>query len=43
MGYGLTELDEERRLCYVAMTRAKTYLVMTWRREVVQFFGQGIK
>ena len=43
MGHGLTELYEEHRLCYVAMTRAKTYLVMTWRREVVQFFGQGIK
>jgi len=42
-GEGSVELDEERRLCYVAMTRAKTHLVMTWRREVQQFFGQGFK
>lgn len=25
------------------MTRAKTHLVMTWRREVQTFFGQGFK
>ena len=25
------------------MTRAKTYLVMTWRREVQTFFGQGFR
>ena len=42
-GEGSIELDEERRLCYVAMTRAKTYLVMTWRREVQTFFGQGFR
>lgn len=42
-GEGSIELDEERRLCYVAMTRAKTHLVMTWRREVQTFFGQGFK
>jgi hypothetical protein len=32
-------IDEEKRLCYVAMTRAKTHLVMTWRREVSVFTG----
>jgi len=32
-------LSEERRLCYVAMTRAKTHLVLTWRREVSYFAG----
>jgi ATP-dependent exoDNAse (exonuclease V) beta subunit len=32
-------LQEERRLCYVAMTRAKTRLVMTWRKEVSTFSG----
>lgn len=42
-GEGSIELAEERRLCYVAMTRAKTYLVMTWRKEVTTFFGQGFK
>ena len=42
-GDGSVELDEERRLCYVAMTRAKTHLVLTWRREVMTFFGQGFK
>eukprot|EP00562_Extubocellulus_spinifer_P009401 CAMPEP_0178504834 /NCGR_PEP_ID=MMETSP0696-20121128/18800_1 /TAXON_ID=265572 /ORGANISM="Extubocellulus spinifer, Strain CCMP396" /LENGTH=1039 /DNA_ID=CAMNT_0020134087 /DNA_START=488 /DNA_END=3607 /DNA_ORIENTATION=- len=42
-GEGSVELDEERRLCYVAMTRAKTHLVLTWRREVMAFFGQGFK
>ena len=42
-GNGSIELDEERRLCYVAMTRAKTHLIMTWRREVTTFFGQGFK
>lgn len=42
-GEGSVELDEERRLCYVAMTRAKTHLVLTWRREVMTFFGQGVK
>ena len=33
-------LDEEKRLCYVAMTRAKTHLIMTWRREVAAFNGK---
>jgi DNA helicase-2/ATP-dependent DNA helicase PcrA len=31
------ELAEEKRLCYVAMTRAKTQLCMTWRKEVTNF------
>ena len=30
-------LEEEKRLCYVAMTRAKTYLILTWRKEVTMF------
>lgn len=35
-------LEEEKRLCYVAMTRAKTYLYMTWRKEVMMtFFDSG--
>uniref|UniRef100_A0A7S1ZVZ9 DNA 3'-5' helicase n=1 Tax=Ditylum brightwellii TaxID=49249 RepID=A0A7S1ZVZ9_9STRA len=42
-GDGSVELEEERRLCYVAMTRAKTNLVLTWRREVMTFFGQSFK
>ena len=42
-GEGSVELEEERRLCYVAMTRAKTHLFLTWRREVMTFFGQGFK
>lgn len=33
----LVALEEERRLCYVAMTRAKTRLTMTWRKEVTSF------
>ena len=36
-GESSTELDEERRLMYVAMTRAKNQLIMTWRREVMVF------
>jgi UvrD-like helicase C-terminal domain len=35
--------QEEKRLCYVAMTRAKTELVMTWRLEVSAFTNGGIK
>ena len=27
---GRAELEEERRLCYVGMTRAKTRLYLTW-------------
>jgi ATP-dependent exoDNAse (exonuclease V) beta subunit len=36
-------LEEEKRLCYVAMTRAKTELVMTWRKEVPIFTREGIR
>lgn len=39
-GEASTALDEERRLCYVAMTRAKDQLIMTWRREVAYFEGE---
>lgn len=42
-GEGSVELSEERRLCYVAMTRAKTHLVLTWRREVSYFAGAAFK
>jgi hypothetical protein len=35
-GEGSVELEEEKRLCYVAMTRAKTELFLTWRN----FYGQ---
>mmetsp|Transcript_10639 Transcript_10639/g.23496 ORF Transcript_10639/g.23496 Transcript_10639/m.23496 type:complete len:1242 (+) Transcript_10639:284-4009(+) len=42
-GEGSIELAEERRLCYVAMTRAKTHLVLTWRREVSYFAAKGFK
>jgi ATP-dependent exoDNAse (exonuclease V) beta subunit len=30
-------MEEEKRLCYVAMTRAKTRLVLTWRKEVTMW------
>jgi ATP-dependent exoDNAse (exonuclease V) beta subunit len=36
-GAGSVALEEEKRLCYVAMTRAKTQLIMTWRKEVTGF------
>jgi len=42
-GEGSIELSEERRLCYVAMTRAKTHLMLTWRREVSYFAGAAFK
>lgn len=42
-GMGSVTFEEERRLCYVAMTRAKTELVLTWRREVPMFCKDGIK
>ena len=38
-----TELEEEKRLCYVAMTRAKTELFLTWRKEVSVFTKEGIR
>lgn len=41
-GHSSVELAEERRLLYVAMTRAKTYLCMSWRKSVDYFSGQGI-
>ncbi|KAL7578214.1 hypothetical protein ACA910_012639 [Epithemia clementina (nom. ined.)] len=36
-------LEEERRLCYVAMTRAKSELIMTWRKEVTIFRSEGMR
>jgi DNA helicase II / ATP-dependent DNA helicase PcrA len=42
-GDGSVALDEERRLCYVAMTRAKNNLIMTWRREVSIFQGESFR
>jgi superfamily I DNA/RNA helicase len=27
--------EEERRLCYVAMTRAKSELLITWRQSTI--------
>jgi DNA helicase-2/ATP-dependent DNA helicase PcrA len=36
-GPGSVQLEEEKRLCYVAMTRAKTRLILTWRKEVTGF------
>ena len=30
-------MQEERRLCYVAMTRAKSRLVLTWRQQILSF------
>lgn len=36
-GAGSVQLEEEKRLCYVAMTRAKTRLILTWRKEVTSF------
>jgi ATP-dependent exoDNAse (exonuclease V) beta subunit len=42
-GDGSVVLEEERRLCYVAMTRAKTELFMTWRREVNIFTPDGVR
>lgn len=34
--------EEEKRLCYVAMTRAKSELVMSWRKEAAIFTGEGM-
>ncbi len=42
-GERLIELSEEKRLCYVAMTRVKMHLVLTWRREVSFFSGATFK
>ena len=40
---GSSKLEEEKRLCYVAMTRAKSELLLTWRREVSIFTPEGIR
>ena len=37
------EIEEEKRLCYVAMTRAKSRLIMSWRKEKSIFSGKGMK
>ena len=42
-GEGSVVLEEEKRLCYVAMTRAKTELFLTWRKEVPIFTPLGIR
>jgi DNA helicase-2/ATP-dependent DNA helicase PcrA len=42
-GDGSVVLEEEKRLCYVAMTRAKTELIMSWRKEVNVFTAKGIR
>eukprot|EP00977_Amphora_coffeiformis_P010567 scaffold2486_cov160-Amphora_coffeaeformis.AAC.2 len=42
-GEGSVVLEEEKRLCYVAMTRAKTELFLTWRKEVPIFTALGIR
>ena len=34
-GEGSIPFEEERRLCYVAMTRAKSELLITWRRITI--------
>lgn len=36
-----SELEEERRLCYVAITRAKSYLHLTYARSRVYYGGGG--
>ena len=42
-GEGSVVLEEEKRLCYVAMTRAKTELFLSWRREVNIFTSEGVR
>ncbi len=39
--YDTSELEEERRLCYVGITRAKTTLILTFAKRRL-FFGQRI-
>jgi UvrD-like helicase C-terminal domain len=41
-GEGSVALEEERRLCYVAITRAKSELILTWRRNAPVFSQNGI-
>jgi DNA helicase-2/ATP-dependent DNA helicase PcrA len=42
-GDGSVVLEEEKRLCYVAMTRAKSELILTWRKEVSVFTSNGMR
>ncbi len=37
------EIEEERRLCYVGMTRAKDHLVLTWARRRRSFAREGFE
>lgn len=41
-GTNSISFEEEKRLCYVAMTRAKSELVMSWRKEAAIFTGEGM-
>jgi UvrD-like helicase C-terminal domain len=43
LGEGSIPFEEEKRLCYVAMTRAKSELIMTWRQSVIIFTSDGLK
>ena len=42
-GEDTVKFNEERRLLYVAMTRAKSELFMSWRKEVPVFTKEGVK
>lgn len=42
-GEGSIPFEEEKRLCYVAMTRAKSELIMTWRQRATIFTPDGLK
>jgi DNA helicase II / ATP-dependent DNA helicase PcrA len=42
-GEGSVALEEERRLCYVAITRAKSELILTWRRNAIIFSQNGMQ
>jgi ATP-dependent exoDNAse (exonuclease V) beta subunit len=42
-GEGSVPFEEEKRLCYVAMTRAKSELFMSWRQNVPMFSSEGLK
>lgn len=42
-GEGSIPFEEEKRLCYVAMTRAKSELLMTWRQTVQVFSSEGCR
>jgi UvrD-like helicase C-terminal domain len=43
LGEGSIPFEEEKRLCYVAMTRAKSELIMTWRQRATIFTSDGLK